>query len=266
MTANEMDIGPTAQQLREFEQDGVTCLRGALNPEQVEQLRRDVESCLDDDDQMIVDFDSGRRAINGFFLWTRNAGMRSLACSSHLPVLAARFMNSSKVNLFCDRLFIKEPGTPNYATMWHNDQPTWVVRGSQVLTFWIALDSVTKTSGAVEFIRGSHRWDCPSNPATCELPIDVEGNRGRFDIIHYDLAPGDITVHHGMTIHGAGGNHTAAVRRRGYAIGYAGDDAFYEPLTSFVAPEEHGLAPGQALDCPLFPVVYRARPDLQQGT
>ena len=37
------ETGPvTADHVREFERDGITCVRGALTPDQVEQLRRDV--------------------------------------------------------------------------------------------------------------------------------------------------------------------------------------------------------------------------------
>lgn len=259
----------TDEHVREFERDGITCVRGALTEGQVEQLRRDVENSLADEKQIVIDYESSRKFVNGLYFWTRNQGIRALLCDSHLPALAATLMGSRKVNLFYDQLFIKEPGTPNFPTPWHNDQPYWIVKGQQVVSFWLALDPVTKQSGAVEFVRGSHRWERWFQPRSFsgenkyerneafEPMIDIDAQRDRFDIVHYDLAPGDMTVHHGMTVHGAGGNNTNTTRRRGYSVRYTGDDVVYEPRKSFPIPGEPVLTPGAPLDCPIFPVVFQ---------
>ena len=67
-------------------------------------------------------------------------------------------MRSDRVNLLYDQFFVKESDTPN-TTRWLNDQPYWPIRGRQVLSFWFSPDPVTAETGALEFIRGSHRWD-----------------------------------------------------------------------------------------------------------
>lgn len=247
--------------IRELEIDGVTCLRRVLSENQLTNLDADIEACLRDESQLILDYGSKRKVLNGFFLWTRNSGLEKLTCRSGLPSLAAQLMRSQKVNLFCDNVFIKEPCTPNHPSPWHSDQRHWIVRGRKVVTFWIALDPVTQKSGAVEFIRGSHLWDFSRDEhyrkdKKYELIADIERDREHCDIIHYDLAPGDVTVHFGMTLHGASGNHTTEVRRRGYVIRYTGDDVVYEPNPSFETPVPIELEPGAALDSPLFPVVF----------
>jgi ectoine hydroxylase-related dioxygenase (phytanoyl-CoA dioxygenase family) len=248
---------------QELETDGVTCVRQVLTGDQVSSLRKDINACVADDKQFILDYGSKRKLINGFFLWRRSDNLRRLACDSSLPMLAAQLMRSKKVNLFIDLVFIKEPGTPNHPSPWHSDLPLSIVNGRQYVTFWIALDCVTRESGAVQFIRGSHLWDQSRLGyyrigREYEANSDIDNKRDMYDIVHYDLEPGDMTVHHGMTLHSAFGNHTSDRRRRGYAIRYTGDDALYEPNPYFETPVPLQIAPGAPLDSPLFPVAFRS--------
>ncbi|MGE0737193.1 MAG: phytanoyl-CoA dioxygenase family protein [Alphaproteobacteria bacterium] len=260
----------TQQQIREYDADGITCVRGVFGAAEVETFRREIERTLNDDKLTVIDYGSEKRFINSFYLWTRNAAIKDLLFDSVLPKLAAEIMGSRKVNILYDQLLIKEPSTANFPTPWHNDQPYWVVSGRQVISFWIALDPVTRESGAVEFIKGSHKWDRWFQPVTFsgankyeidpkyEKMPDIDAARDKYDIVHYDLQPGDATVHHGMTVHGAPGNSTNATRRRGYSIRYVGDDVVYRPYKAFPVPYPHTLQAGQPIDSDSFPVVYRA--------
>jgi|ERR1700731_651941 len=248
---------------RELEADGVTCVRNVLNAVELAELWRDIETCIGDGQQLLLDYGSGRRVLNGFFLWTRNRNLQRMVCDSSLPMIAAQLMGSKKINLFCDNLFLKEPKTPNHPSPWHNDQPHWIVKGQKVITFWIALDHVDRASGSVQFVRGSHLWDFSREnfyriDGTYEAIADIDMNRNALDMVHYELAPGDMTAHYGMTMHCAFGNHTSDRRRRGYAIRYTGDDVVYEPNASFETPVPVELIPGAVLDSFLFPVAFRA--------
>ena len=156
-------------------------------------------------------------------------------------------------------------------TRWHNDQPYWPIRGWQVLSIWIALDSTTAETGRVEFIRGSHKWDrwfqpevfgktaainpYERNPDFEDIP-DIEADRDSYDIISWDLEPGDVYVFHAMTVHGAGGNNSGTRRRRGYTVRYTGDDVIYDVRKGLSQPllcDE--LDPGDPLDSTRYPVV-----------
>jgi ectoine hydroxylase-related dioxygenase (phytanoyl-CoA dioxygenase family) len=247
---------------REFYGEGVTCIRQVLARDELASLADEINACIQDDRQLLLDYGSKGKVLNGFFLWTRSDNLKKLLCDSPLPAIAAQLMGSKKINLFCDNVFIKEPDTPDHPSPWHSDQPHWIVHGRQVVTFWLALDHVTWNSGAVQFIRGSHLWDLSRDgyyriDDEYEPICDIEKKRHLFDIIHYDLEPGDMTAHHGMTLHCAFGNQTSDRRRRGYAIRYTGDDVVYEPNSSFEAPVPVELVRGAPLDSSLFPVAFR---------
>ena len=69
---------------------------------------------------------------------------------------AGRVMGASESTLIFDQLLVKEPGTST-ETLWHHDITYWSVAGEQIVTLWLALDDVTDETGAVEYIKGSHR-------------------------------------------------------------------------------------------------------------
>ena len=146
-----------------------------------------------------------------------------------------------------------------------------------MLSIWIALDETTAENGRVEFIRGSHLWDrwfqpevfgktkavstYERNPDYEDIP-DIESERENYDIISWDLAPGDVYVFHGMTVHGAGGNLTSSRRRRGYTIRYTGDDVVYDARKGVSQPllcDE--LQQGGPLDSDQYPVVTSSKKD-----
>ena len=94
---------------------------------------------------------------------------------------------------------------------------------------------------------------------------DIDADPECFPIISYDLEPGDCTVHHALTLHSAGGNRSAEVRRRAVSIRYAGDDVRWY-ARSF-SPQEAGAAyvqldaevtlrTGEPLASPWFPPVW----------
>jgi ectoine hydroxylase-related dioxygenase (phytanoyl-CoA dioxygenase family) len=132
---------------------------------------------------------------------------------------------------------------------------------------------VSKDSGAVEYIRGSHKWDRWFQPETFgktsvhsyeqnpdyEPMPDIDANRGDYDILSWDMEPGDALAFHALTVHGAGGNTRQDRRRRGYAVRYTGEDVRYDPRpgTSKVLHDE-GLAAGELMDSKRFPVVWQA--------
>ena len=176
-------------------------------------------------------------------------------------------MRSAKINFIFDQFLIKEPATPE-PTVWHQDVTYWPVNGEQVCTLWLALDPTDAESGAMEFVRGSHKWGQRYHPIafvdpdkykTDEPPVpDIDAMRDELEFIRFDYRPGDCTIHHGMMVHAAGGNESKARRRRAYVTRWGGDDAVYDPRPNIQTMLwEPTATPGGPLDSELWPVVYR---------
>lgn len=257
-----------------YNEDGVVPLRGLMTPGQLEQIAAAIEDDIREPGPFFHGYESEEGRFHGNMrLWETHPGFREICLNSQLPAIAQAVFGSDKVNLLYDQLFVKE-ASMSQRTRWHNDQPYWPVRGWQVLSFWIALDRTTRENGALEFVRGSHRWNrwfqpetfgktaaisqYERNPDFEDIP-DIEADRDGYDIVSWDLEPGDAYLFHAMTVHGAGGNTLRNRRRRGYTIRYTGDDVVYDLRPGLSQPLVCAeLSSGQPLDSERYPVVLTA--------
>jgi ectoine hydroxylase-related dioxygenase (phytanoyl-CoA dioxygenase family) len=266
----EAVIGP--EQIETYRRDGVVVLRGVIDPDWVVRLREAAEEGMAHPGELGAELSDLRgepgRFFHDTFVWRRLPACRDFVFSSVAPEIAGRLMESRKVNLIFDQWLIKEPGTLT-RTPWHHDLPYWPVDGRQISTLWLALDPVDRSSGAVEYVKGSHLWGHRYLPASFSgsgqytenlpPPPDIDAMRDDLDIACFELQPGDCTLHHGLTVHAAPGNAANDRRRRAYVTRWAGDDAVFHPRDGIQEmPPLPDLAPGSPLDSDLWPVVWRA--------
>ncbi len=261
----------TDGEIATYQRDGIVCVRQAFDAAWIEELRDLVAQDMAKPSGMVKDINA--KGASGFFFGDTFVchhveGFKRAVFDGPGAALAGQAMGASKVNLLFDQILVKEPNTST-PTLWHHDAPYWPVAGDRVCTLWLALDPVTRDSGAVEYVKGSHRWGRrfkavsfdPNQQYEEELPPvpDIDGNRADYDIVYFDLAPGDITLHHGLTLHGAPPNGRADQRRRAYIQRFTGDDVTYNPRPNLQKMlRDPGVAPGAPLDCDLFPVVWQS--------
>ncbi len=199
--------------------------------------------------------------------WCEQPEFLAFATRSPLGPIVARLLDSAQVRLYEDSVLVKEPGT-HEKTAFHQDMAYFHLAGDLVCTTWVPLDPVRAESGAVRFVVGSHRDRTRYKPnmfvTTMTLP-DTIGDEvpdydapddqvnidqvGRARIVSFDTEPGDITVHHARTIHGAYANASATQRRRAISVRYAGDGTTFVPVAGgFPKPHHSHLRTGDALD------------------
>lgn len=121
--------------------------------------------------------------------------------------------------------FIKETGTKSVVSM-HQDLTYWGFGAvDQLCTAWIALSPATRQSGCMEFVSGSHKNPIlPHEDTYDEDNLLSRGQEIRVDVAPEDrvaaeLQPGEISLHHGLMIHGSGPN-VSDDRRIAVAIRY----------------------------------------------
>lgn len=262
----------TREEILAYREDGVVCLRGLFDPGWIDALRRATDEVLADSrlSRRFGDVAPGR-FLRTVLMWTFHPTFHAFAFRSPVGAIGGQLMGSRRVLLYGDNLLIKEPGAVE-RTPWHQDQPYFKVNGWQICSLWLAFDRVTAGTGAVEFIRGSHRWQRWFRPVAFdrggrrkvneslerfEDPPDVESRREAYDIVQFELDPGDCTVHHGLTLHGAPGNASLHATRRGLSIRLLGDDATYVPRHSDVpTPADAVLRPGGPMECGQYPCIW----------
>ena len=270
-----------------FWRDGVVCLREVVPQSWRDSVAEAVEDWLHSPDcldytaygtdmalaagaEVLVDAGMRRgRFYSGTDHWTSRQAFRDLATRSPLVEIAARLLKSTKINLYEDSILVKEPGTLE-KTAFHQDIAYFHAEGAQICTTWVPLDPVTVETGALKFIRGSHLWQARYRPNffITELPMpDTEGeavpdfhkDRRNHEILSFVTKPGDITVHHARTIHGADGNASTAIRRRAVSVRYCGDDVRYRFRKGVPRKPHHDqVAEGAVMDHRDCPVVWPA--------
>ena len=209
---------------------------------------------------------------DGQFILVNNAvldypAVQRLALESPLGELAAQLFGANKVNFLFDQIFIKQPGA-NTRTAFHQDQGYFHVDGEQVASFWTAAEPVAKENGRMGYVRGSHRWDMHAPNAFVGqvvvdahgLPVlpDIEGNEDDYDIVYFDVEPGDVIVHNYRLAHGSRGNTSLDRTRRAVSLRFAGDDAtaLHRPSAPPEFPTDPSLSDGDPLDSDIYPIVW----------
>jgi ectoine hydroxylase-related dioxygenase (phytanoyl-CoA dioxygenase family) len=248
-----------AKQRADFERDGVAVIRGGLTPDDVAHLRAVVENCLVHPSPLAHRFSlEGEAAYHSdMYLSAWLDDMRAFTARARLAAMAAELMRSNEITLYNDELLVKEPNATR-TTPWHHDLPYWPLGGTQVCSAWCSLDDVTRESGSLEFIAGSHEWGVRFHPRNFdsgesrvtsgdEQTVDV-GDESEHRLLCWDLVPGDVLIFHAYTVHRAAGNNSTEERRRAVVFRLTGDDVTWQPRPRTIpiiwAP---GLAPGDAL-------------------
>ncbi|MEO1732366.1 MAG: phytanoyl-CoA dioxygenase family protein, partial [Pseudomonadota bacterium] len=110
--------------------------------------------------------------------------------------------------------FIKEPNTQHIVSM-HQDLTYWGLGAIDgLLTAWVSLSPATPASGCMDFVKGSHKNPILPHTDTFdeknllsrgqEIAVDIAENEKTAIEIH----PGQMSLHHGLMIHGSGPNTT----------------------------------------------------------
>lgn len=251
-----------------LERDGVVLLRGGLGREWVDRLDEAIDLSI-----ALAGPDSYTVAIPGEpgffftdnFMWKKIPAFRDFVFESPAADLAIKMLRSRTLNLYFDFLLVKEPGTSS-ATPWHQDHSYWPVDGHQICNIWTAMDVIPKATG-LRFVKGSHRFDTlyravsfdprtrhPHEITARPLPPDFDSLD--YEILGWDMEPGDSLIWYSRTFHSAPGN-LGATRRRALSTSWFGDDVTYNEIPSGTGPTSRGenLVQGGPMTCASFPRV-----------
>jgi hypothetical protein len=260
------------EELSLFERDGVLLLRGLVGAAWVERLQAAAERAVagrKGKPRIIDRADDPGRMLMSVYLWRDDPDFEDFIYESPAIGIAAQLLRTDELRFFYDQLFVKEPLT-RAPTYWHHDLPFWPIRGEDVLSFWLALSPVsTQTSGLV-YLAGSHRWGKTyqahtpdddvrfQDPALEPCPDFDREHDPALRRLEFTLEPGDVLVHHPLTLHAAGGNASHDRRRVALSSRYFGPNAYWDPRPhTMTVPETDALRPGERPHGPSFPVVLR---------
>lgn len=219
----------TSEQLTHFQQQGYVVLRKYLSTAEVREMLNEVQRFIDDvipglDPEEAFYEDKSRpetlKQIHRMCEHDRFFAEQMLG-PRFLPL--ARTLLQTEVVVKNMQYFNKPPviGKP---TPPHQDGFYFMLDPNEALTMWLALEHVDEENGCVCYIPGSHLAGMRTHGKSGTLGF----SQGIQDYCDEDIetekaiyaAPGDLIIHHSMTIHRAGGNRSGIRNRRAMGMVY----------------------------------------------
>ena len=289
LASHETGYQITPDDIRTYQRDGAVHLQSVLQGEALALLTRGLEELHANPTGQITRVKAadgaGGTLIGQNSSWAYPS-LIGLVEQGELARIAAQLMQVRSAQLLLDQVFYKEPGRI-VPTPWHQDTPFLCVRGMDMARVWISCDPSPREV-TLQVVRGSHRWnviydtrsDAHSAVAMQEgladftypgigddrLPPspDVETYRDSFDIMSWNVEPGDAIVFQGNVLHGAAGLDNHPLPRRAFATMWGGPDLRYHQSPGATMPtplESSGVAlphGARIADFPeVFPVFWR---------
>jgi ectoine hydroxylase-related dioxygenase (phytanoyl-CoA dioxygenase family) len=281
-----------------FKADGAICVRNAFPARYLDLAAAGIDRNIEHPSPFFQRLSGDGESFLSD-MWTRRyiKELEDVALESPAAYLAAQCLETNKVRLVQDTWFLKRPGTME-RTPWHHDN---VVLGP-FCSIWVALDAIPREA-SLEFVRGSHKWDRLFMPKSffeqtsegdlesverfyveyhsrsghrldgnlfTQIP-DIEADRRAYDIVGWDLEPGDCIVFHARTVHGSPGNTLDHDTRR-FVTRWVDESAILAPYSGPVidrlvdAGFTVDLQVGRPIRGDLFPLVSFEGQDLDGGT
>jgi len=215
------------QLVERFEADGFVALPGFLSESEVAELQSNVSRFIRDVAPAMpraeVFFEDKRdpatlKQLQRMFEY--DAYFHQLTFGSRFERLAATLLRHEVrgVNM---QYFNKPPeiGKPTPA---HQDGYYFMLEPNEAVTMWLALDEVDEENGCVRYIRGSHRQGLRPHGQTDTIGfsqglLDYTDEERRNEVF-FPAKPGDLLVHHALTVHRADGNNSHNRTRK--ALGF----------------------------------------------
>ena len=256
----------TNEQRKEFDENGWVVVPGLLAAAELERfgaaVDRGVAACAANDPRPLEARSryeqSFRQCIN---LWEDHPDVRPLTFHPRVGQAAAELLGVPAIRIWHDQALYKEPG--GRETDPHHDQPYWPLAETNTLTAWIAFDGADLETGCLGFVPGSHRFGVKAfaNIFT-DRGFDLEnGPEARGVAPQFSpVKPGDVSFHHGLTIHLAMPNRTARTRRVHTMIFFADGSTRRQSRQPHPSVDRAGIAPGAPVRSDVTPIAWPRAP------
>ena len=262
----------TPEMREQYQRDGVLYIPQLIHPEWLSVIEQGMKRNMDNPGYNAITMHQGlpgeyHMDYDNFHV---NPEYRYLMAHSPIADIMQYLIDTEELWFFHDQIFVKRGGN-NMPTFWHQDLPYWILDGMKFGSMWITLDPVPKEE-CLEFVPGSHLGtqyggttfnpEDPTEPVFPSLPRipNIEAERDKWDIVSYEITPGDVLILHPGTLHGGGATGTGK-QRRTITLRFYGDDAVldgrFEREGETPAPHYPGLnlrfEPGEKVRDDRFP-------------
>ena len=213
----------TPRQIEDYARDGVIHPLLALDRDEVARFRRGAE-------ELANWFEGQKPAFSSqphlFHRWAYDLATHPRILDAVAAILGEDILVHST------SLFFKQPQTADFVS-WHQDGFYWNLDEPRLVSAWIALTDSAPDNGCLRVVPASHtqRMEHRSAPmrehdllaSGLEIAVEVDDLDGR-DVV---LAPGQMSLHHVLIVHGSRANLSPRPRI-GFTVRYVATDVRQE--------------------------------------
>ena len=253
----ESRLSVEAVQLKRFQGDGFVRFPRFICGDRLDELVENVERFLRDvlpslpDEHVFYEDKSDSMSLKQIQrLSEHDDWFRELCDSGPTRELAEQLLGAPVVlkNL---QYFNKPPGI-GAATPPHQDGYYFMIDPCEAVTMWLALDDVDEENGCIRYVRGSHTHEMRPHGRTTTLGFsqgiaEYPSATDLMNEVAVCAQPGDLLVHHAMTIHRADANRSETRCRRALGFVYYSELA-KEDETAKAAYQQNLMADLKAAD------------------
>lgn len=249
----------------DFARDGWMVARGVVGSDELAAMNALFTTIIPEHAQLPAGPDGALGEVTGAS--RAYPSLANIARDRRFGALAAAALGATRVQLLQDSLLYKPPHEGGRVA-WHQDY-TYVgfLTPPRVISVRIALLPETEDTGCMQVVGGSHCWGqvgevhaLTESHVESLIPSLSPAQRDAVaGATLLELEPGDISIHHCLTLHGSGPNRGGRPRRTIILRMFDGDcrlDRSRLPLGAeeyFPTDEAGGLAASS------FPVVFGSR-------
>ncbi len=219
----------------EFQKDGYVFIPGFLKTDEVANISLNFN-------RVIKDVVQGMSPNNVFFedkedpaslkqlidLHIYDSFFNDVLVNSKFKDLAELLLDDKVIGKTLE--YFNKPPLIGKATPPHQDGYYFMLNPSVAVTMWMALEPADDENGCVKYVRGSHLNGMRPHGRTKTLGFsqgitDFGTDADMANELSFPASPGDLLVHHSLTIHRAGGNTSDTRSRKALGLIYFGESA-----------------------------------------
>lgn len=210
------------QAITDFRRDGFAVVRGFFNPQQTSELLEAVERFIEEvtptmpkDRVFFEDKADPSTLLRLECMDVYDTYFENLVANQRIVELTKRLMDD---DVIAQRVaMFGKPPRVGKETPSHQDGYYHMLMPNESLTYWIAVDPVDEKNGCLRYLPGSHKRGMRPHDVSEVFGFSLGiTDFGEDDLSHevaVCLEPGDLVVHHGMTVHRADPNASDRLRR-----------------------------------------------------
>lgn len=219
----------------EFQRDGYVFIPGFLSTDEVDKIRNNFDRVIDqvvpempEKHVFYEDKDDASSLKQLIDLHEYDSFFNEVLTDSKFKEMAEFLLDDKVIGKNLE--YFNKPPLIGKPTPPHQDGYYFMLNPSVAVTMWMALEPADLENGCVKYVKGSHLKGMRPHGRTKTLGFsqgitDFGTDDDLENEVSFPAQPGDLLIHHSLTIHHAGGNNSADRSRKALGLIYFGESA-----------------------------------------